>query len=552
MQAAEALVAAPVVEAGLTRPATEESRTRCARIAALDTSIAALTAERAALLVAERDSAVWKASGFPSFEAWRGHMSGEGLRTARTQVNVATVLAESPETSVALAAGEVTLVHAQVLGRVRKAADRTSAGALSADDHVELLDLARGQDADTFSKTADRWLARRDSVAHDATHEEIRRRRYLTISTTAAGTHVKGFLDEVAGRTLQLAVEAAMTRPGADDDRDYGQRCADALVDVAQVAIAGGTLKTGALVRPHVSLIMTEATFVEARRELRRRACVGKAAIETADAVAGAGGDAGLAGTPTHGSAPPGPSRPPGDTRAPGQVEPAIFEDGTPVPLNELARILCDAQVTRVVVDAEDVPVNLGRTARLYSGEQRRAIIARDRHCQFRGCTQPSRWCEVHHIDWWDRDGGETSIANGILLCVFHHHEVHKNNLTIRPDSTGAMVVRATRHSSAPPGTTTEPLTRAETGTPRGTGVATRSRSPVGAGKAGRRAAGDGAPRRTAERAGTGPGRQPDPHAETATGTGRSTRLRPTMEAVGEVDGQRAGRFMSQRAFEGW
>lgn len=403
---------------GRARSAAEESQVRCARIAVLDASITALTAERGALLVAERDSEVWKASGFSSFESWRGHMSGEGARTAKTQISVATVLVDSAETSVALAAGEVTLVHAQVLGRIRKAAERTSAGALSPDDQAALLDLAREEDADAFSKTADRWLARRDSVTHDASHEDIRRRRYLTISTTAGGTHIKGFLDAVAGHTLQVAIDAAMTRPGADDDRDYDQRRADALIDVAEVAVAGGTLKTGALVRPHISLIMTESTFVEARRELRRRAG-SSAGTDTASA---------------------------GRTERPGLVEPATFEDGTPVPLNELARILCDAQITRIVMDADDAPINLGRTARLYSGEQRRAIIARDRHCQFRGCTQRSRWCEVHHIEWWDRDDGETSIANGILLCNFHHHEVHRGNVTITPDQTGAMVVSVAHH----------------------------------------------------------------------------------------------------------
>ena len=88
MQAAGALVVEPglaqteAVQAGAPRPnevqvgapqsAVEQSKVRCERIAVLDRSITALIAERAALLVAERDSAVWKTSGFPSFEAWRG------------------------------------------------------------------------------------------------------------------------------------------------------------------------------------------------------------------------------------------------------------------------------------------------------------------------------------------------------------------------------------------------------------------------------------------------------------------------------------------------
>jgi len=37
----------------------------------------------------------------------------------------------------------------------------------------------------------------------------------------------------------------------------------------------------------------------------------------------------------------------------------------------------------------------------------------------------------VHHIAWWDRDGGATSIDNAIALCSFHHHEVHRHDLQI-------------------------------------------------------------------------------------------------------------------------
>src|SRR6202453_4769484 len=54
----------------------------------------------------------------------------------------------------------------------------------------------------------------------------------------------------------------------------------------------------------------------------------------------------------------------------------------------------------------------------------RRAVMLRDRHCQFAGgCSQPASMCEVHHLVHLSQ-GGKTSVKNCILLCHYHHQVV--------------------------------------------------------------------------------------------------------------------------------
>ncbi|HEX5303014.1 MAG TPA: DUF222 domain-containing protein [Streptosporangiaceae bacterium] len=54
----------------------------------------------------------------------------------------------------------------------------------------------------------------------------------------------------------------------------------------------------------------------------------------------------------------------------------------------------------------------------------RRAVIERDRHCQFpSGCDQPASGCEVHHLTH-KADGGKTSVWDCALFCFFHHQVV--------------------------------------------------------------------------------------------------------------------------------
>ncbi|SDH99483.1 HNH endonuclease signature motif containing protein [Agrococcus jejuensis] len=124
-----------------------------------------------------------------------------------------------------------------------------------------------------------------------------------------------------------------------------------------------------------------------------------------------------------------------------------LQRSGLPVPVHVAARILCDGFVQTVVQRADGEPLRLGRRRRLFSMSQRRAIVARDRRCRAPGCTAPPAWCETHHVVRW-ADDGRTDVANGILLCRFHHAEVHRGALTVaaaidaEPDEVGTTAPR--------------------------------------------------------------------------------------------------------------
>ena len=139
---------------------------------------------------------------------------------------------------------------------------------------------------------------------------------------------------------------------------------------------------------------------------------------------------------------------------------PATLEDGTPVPSSELGVVMCDCELTRIVINSTGIPLDLGRTERLFTGPQRKAVIARDRECAWPHCHAHARWCHIHHLRWWQRDGGVTSVENGALLCNFHHHEVHRLDLTLTrhtitagagPGSTGIASIARVRYEFTDP-----------------------------------------------------------------------------------------------------
>jgi hypothetical protein len=97
---------------------------------------------------------------------------------------------------------------------------------------------------------------------------------------------------------------------------------------------------------------------------------------------------------------------------------------------------LCDPAVRFLTVDNDGCPLNLGRTERFASEDQRRAAKARDGGCTFPGCDRPVNWCDLHHVHRFS-DGGDTDIDNLTCLCRFHHGVTHRKGWTMHTTGGG-------------------------------------------------------------------------------------------------------------------
>ena len=87
-------------------------------------------------------------------------------------------------------------------------------------------------------------------------------------------------------------------------------------------------------------------------------------------------------------------------------------------------RLACDAEIIPVVLGTRGEVLDVGRTTRTVTVPIWHALVARDRHCAFPGCTRPPVMCHAHHIRHW-ADHGPTRLDNLVLLCGHHHRIIH-------------------------------------------------------------------------------------------------------------------------------
>ena len=150
------------------------------------------------------------------------------------------------------------------------------------------------------------------------------------------------------------------------------------------------------------------------------------------------------------------------DAAAPliGRIAVPGSDGGVVLPPTTMSRLLCDADITRVLTTTARVPdvaddvvagsreqgclaavvttltatarsvLYVGRSQRTVSARLRRALEVRDGHCVFLDCGARVARCHAHHVVPWE-DGGETDLPNLALLCVAHHHAVHEGGWTM-------------------------------------------------------------------------------------------------------------------------
>ena len=254
-----------------------------------------------------------------------------------------------------------------------------------------LTDLAGVADPAAVRRAGRRLGEVLDPDGATRTREEQYARRCVHLSPLLDGmTAIDGILDAEAAATLSAAIAPLMVPADTDDRRSAGQRRADALVEVAALALKTTDLPVLSGTTAAIDLLVpTQA----------------------------------LPGT-DHGIDTPG--RPSGLALGGGVVHHA---PGGPLdlPTHTVARLMCDAAIGRVVMAPAGVPLQLGRRTRLFSKDQRRALHARDGGCRAPGCTRPPRYTDAHHIVPWET-GGATDLTNAILLCRYHHTLIHHHH----------------------------------------------------------------------------------------------------------------------------
>ena len=293
-------------------------------------------------------------------------------RDAQRDVEAAERLSALEETSQALGSGEIPVGHARLIARA------ASEGPI---DQTFLVEAARHQGYDQFAKT----LRRNQQEMSDDDGQSIQDRQHNNRTARAFTSRetgmfiLSGEFDPVTGAKIDTVLANKERELWNAEDpkarRTPQQRMADALAELILEPEKGKAQGTALMVVADYDVINQE--LINAR-----------------------------------------------------------LADGTPIPMDELVRLACDADLLPGVFRAATQEMNLGRRRRTASDRQRAALIYRDKECI--GCGASAHRCFAHHVQFW-RNGGPTDFANLVLVCNKCHHNIHDDNWQVtRNSQTGA------------------------------------------------------------------------------------------------------------------
>lgn len=117
--------------------------------------------------------------------------------------------------------------------------------------------------------------------------------------------------------------------------------------------------------------------------------------------------------------------------------------NGSELTVETIRRLACEAEIIPLVLDGKSVPLDVGKSKRLATAYQRRALAAVHETCAIDGCSVKFSHCEPHHIDYWE-NGGPTDLNNMVPLCSRHHHAAHEGGwkLSLNPETRELLVQR--------------------------------------------------------------------------------------------------------------
>ncbi len=111
------------------------------------------------------------------------------------------------------------------------------------------------------------------------------------------------------------------------------------------------------------------------------------------------------------------------DWHGPDETGTAKLDTGIRTAAGDLRRLACEAGLVPAVLNTKSVPLDLGRTRRLHSHHQRKALALVHDTCAIGTCERPFAWSEIHHLIPWSHHG-DTDLE-AIPLCSWHHHRAH-------------------------------------------------------------------------------------------------------------------------------
>ena len=339
------------------------------------------------------EAEIWAAQGARSCAAWLGFRIGLSAGSARERVRVARALSDLPLIDAAMAEGRVSFSKARALTRVA-----------TPENEGDLLAMALASTAAQLERICS-GLKRALSAGSEDGEEDVGVERYVQMRTMGDGTREvrarlhadeAALLMEVLHQVREGLSQECGSMAAGDSAEEAHPNLADALVRLAQTGPAQVRLTD---VKEKVAVPANDdevATFAAPREVV----------VHLEHDMFGD-----LAAT---------------------------LDDGSRVPAETFRRVACDCAL-RCTLDEPAADggggIDVGRRTRSISPTLRRALNRRDDGCRFPGC-ECRRYLDAHHIEHWAH-GGETTMANLVTLCTFHHQLLHEGGWQVRAEDGG-------------------------------------------------------------------------------------------------------------------